>query len=83
MAKIKADLKKHWLSWIGFIGLVAIGIPLIVYLRLENTITALWDSYMYEIRILVAVAAGWTACIIALFFLRQYKMQKEKGKNEQ
>ena len=24
LTKIKADIKKHWVSWVGFIGLVAI-----------------------------------------------------------
>ena len=74
LGKIKADFRKNWVSWVGFLGLAAIGIPLIVYCQLERGVLAPWDSYMFKINILMAAIISWTVMYFTLFLLSRYKV---------
>jgi len=63
---LKADLRKHWASWIGFSGFVVIGIPL--FLCLGDTASGI--SYIRAQQLELALIC-WLFCCIGLFWEAQ------------
>jgi len=75
LAKIKKDFRKHWLWWICFIGYIALGIPLCVFIKLEQGVTAPWESYAYVIKPLTGALFAWVLAWITFSMLKKYRVR--------